>query len=69
MNQTVQQATEAADATTLARIDAFWRACNYLAAGMIHLRDNPLLEQPLQAQHIKQRLLGHWGASPALSFT
>ncbi len=69
MNQTVQQATEAPDATTLARIDAFWRACNYLAAGMIYLRDNPLLEQPLQAQHIKQRLLGHWGASPALSFT
>jgi xylulose-5-phosphate/fructose-6-phosphate phosphoketolase len=69
MTQTIQQASEAPDATTLARIDAFWRACNYLAAGMIYLRDNPLLEQPLQAQHIKQRLLGHWGASPALSFT
>ncbi len=59
----------AADEATLARIDAFWRACNYLAAGMIYLCDNPLLEEPLQPRHIKQRLLGHWGASPALSFT
>jgi xylulose-5-phosphate/fructose-6-phosphate phosphoketolase len=52
----------------LARVDAFWRACNYLALGMIYLRDNPLLRQPLAAEHIKRRLLGHWGASPALSF-
>jgi xylulose-5-phosphate/fructose-6-phosphate phosphoketolase len=50
-------------------LDAYWRACNYLAAGMIYLRDNPLLKQPLQPEHIKQRLLGHWGASPGLSFT
>ena len=49
-------------------IDAFWRACNYLALGMIYLRDNPLLRQPLQPDQIKNRLLGHWGASPALSF-
>ncbi len=47
---------------------AFWRACNYLAVGMIYLRDNPLLTQPLAVDHIKHRLLGHWGASPALSF-
>lgn len=53
----------------LYKIHAYWRACNYLAAGMIYLRDNPLLKQPLQAEHIKYRLLGHWGASPALSFT
>ncbi|WP_035383740.1 phosphoketolase family protein [Ferriphaselus sp. R-1] len=52
----------------LTSIDAYWRACNYLAAGMIYLRDNPLLRQPLQPEHIKQRLLGHWGASPGLSF-
>ncbi|MCC7014684.1 MAG: phosphoketolase family protein [Planctomycetes bacterium] len=52
----------------LRRIDAFWRACNYLALGMIYLRDNPLLRDPLAPEHIKQRLLGHWGASPALSF-
>ncbi len=55
-------------AETLEKIDAYWRACNYLAAGMIYLRDNPLLREPLQAEHIKHRLLGHWGASPGLSF-
>jgi xylulose-5-phosphate/fructose-6-phosphate phosphoketolase len=53
----------------LRKIDAYWRACNYLAAGMIYLQDNPLLREPLKAEHIKRRLLGHWGASPALSFT
>ncbi|OLL31763.1 phosphoketolase [Burkholderia sp. SRS-W-2-2016] len=52
----------------LARIDAWWRACNYLSVGMIYLRDNPLLREPLVAEHVKHRLLGHWGASPALSF-
>jgi xylulose-5-phosphate/fructose-6-phosphate phosphoketolase len=50
-------------------IDAYWRACNYLAACMIYLRANPLLREPLKPEHIKQRLLGHWGASPGLSFT
>ncbi|TVQ92021.1 MAG: phosphoketolase family protein [Chromatiaceae bacterium] len=52
----------------LERIDAYWRACNYLAAGMIYLQDNPLLREPLHSDHIKRRLLGHWGASPGLSF-
>jgi xylulose-5-phosphate/fructose-6-phosphate phosphoketolase len=47
---------------------AFWRACNYLALGMIYLQDNPLLRRPLKPEHIKNRMLGHWGASPALSF-
>ena len=47
---------------------AYWRACNYLSVGMIYLQDNPLLKEPLKTEHIKQRLLGHWGASPALSF-
>jgi xylulose-5-phosphate/fructose-6-phosphate phosphoketolase len=47
---------------------AFWRACNYLAIGMIYLQANPLLREPLKPEHIKNRLLGHWGASPALSF-
>jgi len=50
------------------RTHAFWRACNYLALGMIYLRENPLLREPIQPEHIKNRLLGHWGASPALSF-
>jgi xylulose-5-phosphate/fructose-6-phosphate phosphoketolase len=48
--------------------DAYWRACNYLAAGMIYLQSNPLLRKPLEFEHIKERLLGHWGASPGLSF-
>jgi xylulose-5-phosphate/fructose-6-phosphate phosphoketolase len=47
---------------------AYWRACNYLSVGMIYLKDNPLLREPLRAEHVKHRLLGHWGASPALSF-
>ncbi len=47
---------------------AYWRACNYLSLGMIYLRDNPLLRRPLTVDHVKHRLLGHWGASPALSF-
>jgi xylulose-5-phosphate/fructose-6-phosphate phosphoketolase len=47
---------------------AFWRACNYLALGMIYLQSNALLREPLKPDHIKNRLLGHWGASPALSF-
>ncbi len=49
-------------------MDAYWRACNYLCAGMIYLRDNPLLREPLKAEHIKQRLLGHWGSDPGQSF-
>jgi xylulose-5-phosphate/fructose-6-phosphate phosphoketolase len=53
----------------LRKIDAYWRACNYLAAGMIYLRDNPLLREPLKQEHVKIRLLGHWGSSPGLSFT
>ncbi|MEZ0313534.1 MAG: phosphoketolase [Myxococcota bacterium] len=52
----------------LRRIDAYWRACNYLSAGMIYLRDNPLLRKPLAAEHIKRRLLGHWGSDPGQSF-
>jgi xylulose-5-phosphate/fructose-6-phosphate phosphoketolase len=47
--------------------DAYWRACNYLGAGMIYLQDNPLLRKPLEPAHIKNRLLGHWGASPGLA--
>jgi len=54
-------------AEDLRKTHAFWRACNYLTAGMIYLRDNPLLRQPLEEQHVKHRLLGHWGSSPGLS--
>ncbi|MGF1538820.1 MAG: hypothetical protein ACFB4J_20355, partial [Elainellaceae cyanobacterium] len=52
----------------LNQLHAYWRACNYLAIGMIYLQDNPLLRQPLTTEHVKQRLLGHWGTSPGLSF-
>ncbi len=50
-------------------IDAFWRACNYLALGMTYLKANPLLKEPLKPEHVKDRLLGHWGSSPGLAFT
>ncbi|HVA82316.1 MAG TPA: phosphoketolase family protein [Candidatus Binataceae bacterium] len=49
-------------------IDAYWRACNYLSVGMLYLRANPLLREPLLPEHIKRRLLGHWGSDPGQSF-
>ena len=52
----------------LRKIDAYWRACNYLAVGMIYLRENPLLKESLKPSDVKHRLLGHWGSSPGLSF-
>ena len=54
--------------TYLARLDAYWRAANYLSVGQIYLLDNPLLTEPLTLEHIKPRLLGHWGTSPGLNF-
>jgi xylulose-5-phosphate/fructose-6-phosphate phosphoketolase len=52
----------------LRKIDAYWRAANYLSVGQIYLYDNPLLKQPLTKEHIKPRLLGHWGTTPGLNF-
>ncbi len=52
----------------LRKTETYWRACNYLSLGMIYLQDNPLLTEPLRPEHIKNRLLGHWGSSPGLSF-
>jgi xylulose-5-phosphate/fructose-6-phosphate phosphoketolase len=52
----------------LEAMDASWRAANYLSVGQIYLYDNPLLKQPLQLEHIKPRLLGHWGTTPGLNF-
>ena len=49
-------------------MDAYWRAANYLSVGQIYLYDNPLLKQPLTLDHIKPRLLGHWGTTPGLNF-
>ncbi len=55
-------------ADELRATDTYWRACNYLSLGMIYLLENPLLAEPLRPEHIKNRLLGHWGSSPGLSF-
>jgi len=52
----------------LGRIDAYWRAANYLSVGQIYLLDNPLLREPLRPEHVKPRLLGHWGTTPGLNF-
>src|SRR5439155_1555556 len=52
----------------MALIDAYWRAANYLAVGQIYLLDNPLLREPLAPEHVKPRLLGHWGTTPGLNF-
>ena len=52
----------------LRKISAYWRACNYLCAGMIYLRANPLLREPLRPEHFKNRLLGHWGSDPGQTF-
>jgi xylulose-5-phosphate/fructose-6-phosphate phosphoketolase len=52
----------------LGRLDAWWRAANYLSVGQIYLLDNPLLREPLRIEHVKPRLLGHWGTSPGLNF-
>ena len=56
------------DREVLGRMDAYWRAANYLSVGQIYLLDNPLLRQPLRIEHIKPRLLGHWGTTPGQNF-
>jgi xylulose-5-phosphate/fructose-6-phosphate phosphoketolase len=52
----------------LRRIDAYWRAANYLSVGQIYLYDNPLLKEPLKPEHVKPPLLGHWGTTSGLNF-
>jgi xylulose-5-phosphate/fructose-6-phosphate phosphoketolase len=56
------------DDAELAALDAWWRAANYLSVGQIYLMDNPLLREPLRPEHVKPRLLGHWGTTPGLNF-
>jgi xylulose-5-phosphate/fructose-6-phosphate phosphoketolase len=56
------------DTDLLLKIDAYWRAANYLSVGQIYLRDNPLMKEPLKIDHIKQMLLGHWGTTPGQNF-
>jgi xylulose-5-phosphate/fructose-6-phosphate phosphoketolase len=60
--------TSPLDGPELAAIDAWWRAANYLSVGQIYLMDNPLLREPLRPEHVKPRLLGHWGTTPGLNF-
>ncbi len=67
--QSIDMTSAALTDDELQKINAYWRACHYLAVGMIYLQDNPLLKEPLAKEHVKHRLLGHWGASPALNFT
>src|SRR5208337_2710648 len=61
---------EGGDAVTdlFRRIGAYWRAANYLSVGQIYLLANPLLREPLRLEHVKPRLLGHWGTTPGLNF-
>ena len=59
---------EPLEGEALLQVDAWWRAANYLAVGQIYLLDNPLLREPLDRSHIKERLLGHWGTTPGLNF-
>jgi xylulose-5-phosphate/fructose-6-phosphate phosphoketolase len=63
-----ESASGTLSADDLHRIDAYWRAANYLSVGQIYLLDNPLLTEPLGLQHVKPRLLGHWGTDPGLNF-
>ena len=71
MNETILLA-ESNDTTLnqieLREINAYWRAANYLSVGQIYLLDNPLLKEPLTLEHVKPRLLGHWGTTPGLNF-
>src|SRR5207249_10301949 len=60
--------TKALSDKELTLIDAYWRAANYLSVGQIYLYDNPLLKKPLTKEHVKPRLLGHWGTTPGLNF-
>ena len=56
--------SESARADDMELLDRYWRAANYLSVGQIYLLDNPLLKEPLKPEHIKPRLLGHWGTTP-----
>jgi xylulose-5-phosphate/fructose-6-phosphate phosphoketolase len=68
MEESTQASGTPLDATELETIHAYWRAANYLSVGQIYLLDNPLLREPLRREHVKRRLLGHWGTTPGLNF-
>ena len=64
----VEQGTNQLSDPEVRLLNAYWRAANYLSVGQIYLYDNPLLREPLKLQHVKPRLLGHWGTTPGLNF-
>jgi xylulose-5-phosphate/fructose-6-phosphate phosphoketolase len=68
MQSLTQQAPTSLSQQELTNMDRYWRAANYLSVGQIYLRDNPLLREPLRIEHVKPRLLGHWGTTPGLNF-
>jgi xylulose-5-phosphate/fructose-6-phosphate phosphoketolase len=71
MNEKITEWSEQAGSLSqedLRKINAYWRAANYLSVGQIYLLDNPLLREPLKLEHVKRRLLGHWGTTPGLNF-
>jgi xylulose-5-phosphate/fructose-6-phosphate phosphoketolase len=68
MKKSSKQSGKSLSADLLRKIDAWWRAANYLSVGQTYLYDNPLLKKPLRKEHIKPRLLGHWGTTPGLNF-
>src|SRR5215217_6847641 len=63
-----RKSSESLSPEVLRRMDAYWRAANYLSVGQIYLFDNPLLKEPLRLEHVKPRLLGHWGTTPGQNF-
>src|SRR5687768_1241020 len=64
----VSKETPPLTAEEVRRMNAYWRAANYISVGQIYLHDNPLLKEPLKPEHVKPRLLGHWGTTPGLNF-
>ena len=68
ISETVKLSVKPLDPEELRKMDAYWRAANYLSVGQIYLFANPLLREPLKIEHIKPRLLGHWGTTPGLNF-
>ncbi|TIU05624.1 MAG: phosphoketolase, partial [Mesorhizobium sp.] len=68
MNDEAQRAATTTGLYQVDLMDRYWRAANYISVGQIYLMDNPLLREPLKAEHVKPRLLGHWGTTPGLNF-
>src|SRR6478752_4548578 len=64
LQESAKTATGTLEPQTLRKIDAWWRAANYLSVGQTYLYDNPLLRRPLKKEHVKPRLVGHWGTTP-----